>query len=160
MNQNLENKEDIYMEFHPCKYCGNSCKGKQCKQCHLKMISRNHDCIDCDIKFTSLRCFSCQDFHNKNNLSTCPDCSNLFLSFTKDGKCFQKCYECYQNGFANCKKCNKRCFKQYSFCKECYFTTKIDEVVLETNCKSKDCTNKTAYIFCQECYKNFNFVKQ
>lgn len=78
------------------------------------MVSRNQDCIDCNIKFTSLRCFSCQNFHNKNNLSTCPDCENLYSSTSKDGKSFQKCYDCYQNGFSNCKKCNKRCFKEYS----------------------------------------------
>ena len=156
MSQNLEKNYSVYSEIHPCKYCGNSCKGKQCKQCHFKMLSRNQDCIDCNIKFTSLRCFSCQNFHNKNNLSTCPDCGNLYSSMSKDGKSFQKCYDCYQNGFSNCKHCNKRCFKEYSFCKNCTDVLNKTENV-ETTCKSKDCNNKTNYDFCAECYKTFNF---
>ena len=28
--------------IHPCQYCGNTCKGKQCRECHLKMIEQKN----------------------------------------------------------------------------------------------------------------------
>jgi hypothetical protein len=122
------------------------------------MISRQYECIDCNIKFTPLRCFNCENFHIKNSLNNCPECGNIFSSFSKSGKTFQTCYDCYQNDFSNCKKCNKRCLKKYSFCKDCYSTVKNEDV--EKKCESVDCDNKTNYNFCQDCYKTFNFVKQ
>jgi hypothetical protein len=155
---NLE-KNDIQNEIHPCKYCGNFCKGKQCRDCHLKMISTQCECIDCSIKFIPLRCFNCENFQAKNSLNNCPECGNIFCSLSKSGKTFQTCYDCYQNDFSNCKKCNKRCLKKYSFCKQCYPLVKNEEDI-EKKCESKDCYNKTNYNFCQDCYKTFNFVKQ
>jgi hypothetical protein len=107
-------------QLHPCKYCGNTCKGKQCKQCHLKMISRQFDCIDCKNRFVALRCYDCTEKHNENIKNTCPDCGITYTNVSNKGKYFEKCYECYQKGFSNCELCNKRCFKQYKYCKSCY----------------------------------------
>lgn len=111
--------EDIKNYLHPCKYCGNTCRGKQCKQCHIKMISRQNECLDCKKHFISLRCNDCNENH-KNKISKCPDCDINYLNISKDGKIFEKCYECYQKGFSNCKICNNKCFKQYLYCKTCY----------------------------------------
>ena len=110
-------------QLHPCKYCGNTCKGKQCKQCHIKMISRQNECLDCKKHFICLRCDDCNDKY-KNKLNKCPECDINYLNISKDGKIFEKCYDCYQKGFSNCKLCNKRCFKQYLYCKNCYETFK------------------------------------
>jgi hypothetical protein len=106
-------------QLHPCKYCGNTCRGKQCKQCHIKMISRQNECLDCKKHFISLRCDDCNEKH-KHKFNKCPECDINYLNISKDGKIFEKCYECYQKGFSNCKLCNNKCFKQYLYCKTCY----------------------------------------
>ena len=158
LNDNFLNTENN--EIHPCKYCGASCKGKQCKQCHLKMISKKQECIDCKKNFISLRCFSCQSDFNER-MSECPDCGKLYYGVSIDGRIFKKCFDCYQNDFSNCKKCGKKCFKKYSFCKDCNIEENINNIDDGTNiniCKSKDCNNKTKLIFCKECYINFKII--
>ena len=44
------------IELHPCQYCGNTCKGKQCRECHLKMVEKKQGtCINCKNTFYALR---------------------------------------------------------------------------------------------------------
>ena len=147
---------EIIPELHPCKYCNKICRGKQCKDCHNKMFSKLQECIDCKITFTPSRCFGCQQVYNKNNLKCCPECGNFYASVSKDGKVFDKCYSCYQNAFSNCKRCNKRCYKQYQYCKACYDIESVDYELKK--CKTKSCENKTNYVFCKECYESFKIV--
>jgi hypothetical protein len=158
LNEHFDIKEEP--EIHPCKYCGTSCKGKQCKQCHLKMVYKKQECNDCKKNFIALRCFSCQiDFNER--MSECPDCGKLYYGISKDGKIFKKCFDCHQNDFANCKNCGKKCFKKYSFCKDCNYNDKNnDKNSIENlnNCRTKDCNNKTKLMFCSECYTNFKII--
>ncbi len=164
---NSENKAESIEKIvenkflHPCKYCGNICKGKQCKQCHFKMMSRTHECTNCKNTFVALRCFTCQDSYNKNNISICPECGDSYVSVSKDGKVFDKCYKCNMTMFSKCQKCNRRCLKQYTYCKPCFEKMRNDNVDLPiNNCKTVGCENTTQYVFCKDCYKNYNFVNK
>ena len=163
--KNIVNSNDNFNDnnkfLHACKYCGNMCKGKQCKQCHFKMISRIHNCINCKTEFLALNCFNCQDHYNKHNLSTCPDCDETYTAFSKDGKFFDKCYKCNTTMFSKCQNCNKRCLKQYTYCKICFEKMINNNIDLPINiCKTNECQNTTKYIFCKNCYKNYNFVNK
>lgn len=159
-------------EFHPCKYCGNSCRGRQCKLCHFKMYEeKKGDCIDCGKEFIALRpdgskkqrCYECQNIYNQKYINACPTCGSNYHSISKDGRFFDKCYSCYQKTFSTCEKCNKKCLNKYNLCKDCYEISKQESFESERelkDCKTKNCPNKTYYTFCKDCYTNFNFVNE
>ena len=54
---NIQPKKDVKSSnIHPCPYCNVPCFGKQCKNCHNKMIEdKNAECIDCTEQFYALR---------------------------------------------------------------------------------------------------------
>lgn len=167
----MENKLNNNSEFHPCQYCGNSCKGLQCRNCHFATWEKKKgNCIECSVDFYALkidgtkkqRCYECQNIYNQKYIKNCPICGENYHATAKDGRTFDKCYKCYQQSFSNCEKCGKRCLEKYTLCRECHQETKECNDFIDPNpihdCKTKDCKNKSPYTFCKECYTNFNFV--
>jgi hypothetical protein len=166
-------------ELHPCQYCEKTCRGKQCKECHLKMVeSKQGNCIDCDKTFYALRsngskrrrCIDCQTTYNQKHISQCPICKNDYHAFLEDGRVFDKCYTCYQNSLIECKNCDKKISNNQPLCKNCYQEQKQYKVKLlsmddnisdgyentyknyERTCRTKNCQNITTYTFCRDCY--------
>jgi len=127
---------------HQCPYCPNTCLGKQCKECHKKMVetrnatfdeTKNSYCCDCNKPFMSLRkdgskrvrCFFCQKIYKETYIINCPDCNIEFHSRNKkDGRIFDKCFSCYKKRFTKCRNCEKNTLIEYPLCKECYFHEK------------------------------------
>ena len=154
-------------DIHPCRYCNNPCKGRQCRNCHIKMINNKQgECIDCSKIFNALRingtkkqrCFDCQSIYTKHHISVCNICGNNYHAILKDGRKFAKCYNCYNEEFTNCKNCNKRCLKKYDICKDCLEVDKHNITLIESKCRNNNCENKTFYCFCKECFKDYRFV--
>ncbi len=119
--------------LHPCKYCGNSCIGKQCKDCHLRMVTlRNGKCADCGTEFLSVRrdgsvrkrCGECQYAYNQEYISVCPGCGDTFPSKLKDGRSFTKCYKCYRSTVNKCTRCDNNAYNGYALCRECHQSTR------------------------------------
>jgi hypothetical protein len=140
-------------ELHPCQYCGNTCKGKQCRECHLKMVEKKQGtCINCNSKFYALRidgtkrqrCFDCQNVYNTKHISSCPICKKDYHAFLDDGRIFSKCYNCYQNSLVECKKCFKKNSNNQPLCKKCYQEEKINNkhkllsIDTDSSCGLKD----------------------
>lgn len=130
----MENKI-INNELHPCQYCGKTCKGKQCKDCHLKMVEKKQgQCINCKNIFYALRldgtkrlrCFDCQSIYNSKYISKCPICKIDYHAFLEDGRVFNKCYNCYKNTLIDCKKCSNKIPNNQQFCKNCYKQEKLN----------------------------------
>lgn len=145
-------------ESHPCQYCSKPCFGRQCKECHLKMIqSQQSNCQDCDIVFAAQRrdgtkrkrCMDCQEKYINKYISICPDCKNSYHALLDDGRFFEKCYTCYKKSFHNCEKCEKQTKDIYSLCRDCYFQDK--QIRLQKECSI--CNDFT----CQECRINYKF---
>ena len=160
---------------HPCQYCSRSCFGKQCKECHVSMVSaREGKCVDCSEMFYALRkdgskrirCNTCQDAYAKIHISNCSDCGESFHAVLKDGRTFNKCLNCYKKEFTNCKNCSKTTRVEYPLCKECYTTEKSlstkkkeKKPVYESHaCNTKGCPNKTTYSLCFSCNESFKDV--
>lgn len=145
-------------ESHPCQYCSKPCFGRQCKECHLKMIqSQQSNCQDCDIVFTAQRrdgtkrkrCMDCQEKYINKYISICPECKNSYHALLDDGRFFEKCYTCYKKSFHNCEKCEKQTRDIYSLCRDCYFRDK--QIRLQKECST--CIDFT----CQDCRFNYKF---
>lgn len=140
-------KKFVKSEAHPCQYCGKTCYGMQCKECHLKMSQINNaDCVDCKVSFKALkkdgtkrkRCFECQKIYSQTYYGQCVDCNGTFRCVLDDGRSFDKCFKCY-NEVRDERK------KKYENSKD-EGNTKI--------CNSKDCENSTKFAFCSSCFKN------
>jgi hypothetical protein len=138
--------------LHPCVNCGKTCKGKQCKDCHLRMIQSN--CSDCEKPFNARRkngtmrkrCGSCQDDYNEKYIRTCPGCSKEFNNF---GKNYQACLDCYKNRKEN----EKKEFERIKAEKEEKRQARREEFekMDKKNCQSRGCKNMTPYKFCKPC---------
>lgn len=131
-----EEKEEVVVvknsggkELHPCQYCGNLCFGKQCKQCHLKMIeSQKGICLDCHNTFNAIRrdgskrrrCLECQTAYNNKYISECPDCHNTYHAYMEDGRVFEKCFDCYKKTLHKCNNCDSFTKFEYALCRNCY----------------------------------------
>jgi hypothetical protein len=183
---NLKNAESSDL-FHPCQYCGTSCRGKQCKKCHFKMVaSKQGTCIDCSELFFATRidgtkrrrCITCQETYNKRHIAKCPDCDKDYHAFLEDGRTFSKCYSCYQLGLTPCEKCDRRICNNLPLCKDCYNEQKASYGKpkllsysptssasveysfkrMHKDCKTEGCTNTTSFSYCKSCYeKNRTF---
>jgi hypothetical protein len=127
-------------QLHPCQYCQKICKGKQCKDCHFKMIEKKQNiCIDCNNTFFALRkdgtkrkrCTDCQEEYNKKYISVCPVCKEDYHAFLDDGRIFDKCYNCYKNTLTNeCQLCKYKTLDGQLFCKKCYIEQKNNNIRL------------------------------
>jgi hypothetical protein len=149
---------------HPCQYCEKPCKGKQCKDCHLKMVSKlQGKCADCETVFLAVRkdgtvrkrCKDCQDAYNDKHYAKCPDCKEQYYAFLEDGRVFSKCFDCYQKTktINKCEKCDSKTYKDNTLCSPCYQESKKTAVKeKETRpCKKDGCKNLTIYTFCKSC---------
>jgi len=152
---------------HPCQYCQKLCYGKQCKDCHFKMIAnRNGICYDCKKVFYALRkdgtkrkrCFDCQDIYNKNHIAICPDCNIEYHAYLEDGRMFEKCFTCYKKSFHKCQNCDNMIKDKFIICGECF---KKEKELNQQNsfplkeCKNTNCDNQTTYLYCKPCNDSF-----
>ena len=166
--------------LHPCQYCEKTCRGKQCKDCHFKMImSKQGECIDCKTQFYALRndgskrrrCLDCQNNYNSTHIAKCPICNNDYHAYLEDGRIFDKCYNCYSSSNKECNKCKKIVINGFPLCKECYTKEKLSKnkilsysptsstksieytfKQLERICKTENCNNSTIFTYCKNCY--------
>lgn len=159
-------------EPHPCQYCGTSCFGKQCKQCHLKMIEiRSGICQDCDKSFLAQRkdgskrkrCFECQAVYNQKYISTCPFCKSDYHAYLDDGRVFDRCFPCYQSTFHKCERCDNKTKGEFNLCKSCYEQDRQNRYFSDNTtmlkCKNETCDNVSRYTFCKTCYDQKRIVK-
>jgi hypothetical protein len=167
------NENEKPLDTHPCQYCTKPCRGKQCKECHLKMVAdRSGKCIDCDATFHAKRqdgtmkkrCYTCQQMYNTTHISSCSGCGEKYHKMLADGRTFEKCYNCYQSSISKCENCDNSTFNGFPLCRDCHqkrpakktFEYKKSNIEYETHpCKTDGCESKTSYTFCGDCnYKN------
>jgi len=166
----------VKKDAHPCQYCGNSCYGKQCKQCHLKMLdSQKGVCMDCNSTFHAVRrdgskrrrCTDCQTSYNNKYISQCPDCNNTYHAYMEDGRVFEKCFGCYKKSLHKCTNCDNFTKFEYALCRNCYqtsdrggggdrggrgrFHSSPRELQL-FKCNTDICENLTSKNLCKSCY--------
>jgi hypothetical protein len=163
---------------HPCQYCKTPCFGKQCKNCHLKMMeNRKGNCIDCKNEFNALRtdgtkrkrCFTCQEKFNETFVRICKDCNSQYRYMLNDGRKFNICFTCYQKKLKKCDKCDNMTFEKLPLCKICYnndkknfiketedqsssSSTSSEDIVITKKCQTIDCDTLTSYTFCKNCH--------
>ena len=169
---NIENKENIMKlkdTRKQCPNCPNMCFGKQCSDCHKKMIERTQgSCMDCEKLFYALRqdgtkrkrCKECQEDYNQKHISICAVCKNTYHAVLNDGRKFDKCYKCYQDSINKCEKCDKNAYGQ-KYCRECYQNerqNKHEIIRVEKKCKSDNCSILTTYTYCKTCNDNLRSV--
>lgn len=165
---------------HPCQHCGKICYGKQCKECHLKMIAiRDAICCDCSNSFPALRkdgtkrvrCYDCQEIYNATFIADCRTCGDKFHKKNKDGREFNECLPCYKRKFVKCTDCDNTTLVDYPMCKSCYATKKeskkertpphrqqkTKEYELR-KCATSDCPKMTTYKNCSDCNNNYMSV--
>jgi hypothetical protein len=161
----IEEIKKEQVEIHPCQYCEKPCRGKQCKECHLKMVAKKQGkCIDCNQVFLAARpdgtmrkrCLNCQNAYKEKHIACCPGCGEDFHAFLDDGRVYKSCFKCYEASFSKCERegCEKRTFEGYPFCGECYQEErkkKDKEASFANVCKKLGCGKKTDYTFCREC---------
>jgi len=166
VSPNLENKR-FALDIHPCQYCSEPCRGKQCKKCHFKMLSKMQSkCLDCDKIFVALRkdgsmrkrCLECQDEYTKKNYAKCAECDQQYHAIMADGRVFNKCFDCYKKSFTKCQmvSCDNTTYKGASLCSDCYKASKFTRErktspINYQNCKTDGCKNTTTYSFCRDC---------
>ena len=165
---NVEKVESIERKQHQCPNCPNMCYGKQCSECHLKMMEKIQGiCLDCEKSFYAIRqdgtkrkrCKECQDSYNEKHISVCPDCKNTYHAVLEDGRKFDKCYKCYQDSMNKCAKCDKNAYGQ-KFCRDCYQNEKANRVEREVkNCRTETCSNTTTYTYCRSCNDSLRNVE-
>jgi hypothetical protein len=121
-------------ELHPCQYCDALCYGKQCKDCHFKMLETQKGiCLDCHKTFHAIRkngskrrrCLECQEAYNKKYIAECPECLNTYHAFMEDGRVFEKCFNCYKKTLHKCSNCDNFTKFEYALCRNCYQTRKF-----------------------------------
>ena len=154
---------------HQCPNCPNMCFGKQCSECHLKMMEKiQGNCLDCSNTFYAIRqdgtkrkrCKDCQDVYNEKHISVCPGCKNTYHAMLDDGRCFDKCYKCYQDSMNKCMKCDKNAYGQ-KFCRDCYQSERPKRVEVERvekKCKTEKCLATTTYTYCRSCNDSLRSV--
>jgi hypothetical protein len=152
---------------HPCPNCSKMCLGKQCSDCHLKMVEKSQgECGDCKKQFFAIRpdgtrrkrCKECQDKYNETHIAICKGCTKTYHAVLEDGRKFDKCFECYQKSMSTtCETCNGKSFGQ-KFCKPCYEVAKNKKFESkQTNdrplkkCATKSCAKQTTYRLCRDC---------
>ena len=157
-NRNQLPKKTFNVETHPCQYCEKSCIGKQCKDCHLKMVAKSKSkCQDCEQIFFATRkdgtlrdrCKECQNKKNKEFMAMCPGCNVYYHAILKDGRIFDKCFDCYKSGSKLCiTKCGKYTINGYDLCVACH----KDSIKTGTCTK---CSNDTVngFSLCINCHK-------
>ena len=170
-------KKNAEKTAHKCPNCENMCLGKQCSECHLKMIEKfQGDCNDCKKPFYAVRpdgtkrkrCKDCQTKYNIDHIAICSGCTKTYHAVLEDGRKFDKCFECYQISMGTaCESCNNKSFGQ-RFCKPCYETFKSKKFNNQKQkgedtsrplkkCNTKDCMKQTTYNLCKDCnysYRN------
>ena len=161
-----ENTKYVKKDAHPCLYCGNPCFGKQCKQCHLKMLeSQKGECLDCNVKFNAIRrdgskrrrCLDCQQSYNNKYISECPDCKNTYHAYMEDGRVFEKCFDCYKKSLHKCTGCENFTKFEYALCRNCYQSSNERRYNSQRElqlfkCKNEICENLTTKNLCKTCY--------
>lgn len=138
-------------DLHPCVNCGKTCKGKQCRDCHIKMLQAN--CIDCGTAFNARRkngsmrkrCTDCQEGYNDKYIKKCPDCQADFHDLS--GK-YKSCLPCYKNQ-QEAKKAEYEKREAERAAKRKEATEKFDKDKKE--CYNRVCKNMTIYKFCKKC---------
>jgi hypothetical protein len=162
-NKNIAKPTDTIKQ---CPNCPNMCFGKQCSECHKKMIEKTQgSCIDCEKLFYAIRqdgtkrkrCKECQEYYNEKHISICKVCKNTYHAVLDDGRKFDKCYKCYQNSINKCEKCDNTVYGQ-KYCRGCYQNERQNRqevVYVEKKCKSDDCINITTYTYCKTCNDNY-----
>ncbi len=155
-------------KLHPCQYCKKQCFGKQCSNCHKKMIEKlSGICIDCNQSFPAsrndgtkfTRCSDCFKQYKSTYFSNCITCKKEFNSTLADGRKFEKCLECFKSKLKICKKCNKHFNSNFNICDDCFKTKEQKQPISEDKflqeCKTKNCTNLTTSSLCNNCNKKY-----
>jgi len=173
---------------HPCQKCGQICYGKQCKDCHLKMIEiRDGVCCDCKNTFIAIRkdgtkrirCYDCQEIYDATFISKCACGAEYHKTNKKTGAKFKECLTCYKKRFIKCSNCDNTTVIDRPLCIECYTskneTKKIEDEYIPPpqslrnpnkiyelrKCFAKDCNSMTTYKYCVKCNKkNITIAEQ
>ncbi len=170
------------MDLHPCPNCNFPCLGKQCKDCHFRMVFEKNKyancCIDCRnhiendiIQKSGKRCRNCQNNYIRNNSIECKNnkCKNLFIGTTTlNGKRFCYCKECFlylkNNNECFCNECSVVLYfnyeKQKNKCGSCLKKNKINMKTKSLdkknlfNSKCLACFKKGHVLYCKSCFNN------
>ncbi len=139
------------IDLHPCVNCGKACKGKQCRECHLKMIQSN--CVDCDVSFNARRkngtmrkrCENCQEGYNEKYIKNCPDCETEFHDLSEK---YKTCLPCYKNR----QETKKQEYEKREAEREVKRKEAAERFEKEKKeCYNRRCKNMTIYKFCKPC---------
>ena len=156
-------KKPTALDLHPCVNCGKSCKGKQCRECHVKMIQS--ECADCKTHFNARRkdgtmrkrCLECQEGYNKKYIRKCPDCTTEFHDLSHK---YETCLQCYKNR----QEAKKVEYEKIKVEREYKNKERSDKWENEKkDCYNRGCKNMTIYKFCKTCnddrkHLNNNFM--
>ena len=168
LNKELEHIIEPIIEpktLHPCINCNKNCMGKQCRDCHIKML--NSECIDCNRTFNARRkngtmrkrCLGCQTDYNKKYVRKCPECNSEFHDLSNK---YSVCLPCYKNQQENKKL-------EYEKIKTDREAIRKDNDEINKNkwensekkeCYTHNCYNITIYKFCKKCYDMKNDVNK
>lgn len=174
----VETEAAVDPAIHPCQYCQTPCKGKQCRTCHVKMVSSlQGECVDCKENFFAKRkdgtmrkrCKPCQEKYASMHYTNCPECNKEYHAFLDDGRVYDKCYDCYNKNLKKCEKCGAKSFKG-DLCVPCYKDEKEKKSSPPTrvsnrsnnsdskSCKTTGCKGVTFYTFCKTCNDNNKYL--
>ena len=128
----------------------------------IKMEALKPNCLDCKKSFDGLRkngtakkrCGDCQSTYTEKYIKKCGDCDKDYHAVQPNGRTYDKCFECYQKGFNKCTTCDKRTFKDFTLCSDCYNQEKIEKMKKASEpkpCKNNYCSNITKFTYCASC---------
>jgi len=160
-----------------CPNCDKKCSGKQCRDCHVKMLEKrkesdsdsNSNCMDCNKTFFAKRadgslrkrCKECQDIYVESHSVVCKNekCQKTFIGIMNYGRTYQYCMECVDEHRKNRKKCDsceKIISNDFTKCSDCFKKEKVEyrkkeEAEMVNVCGSKGCENKSKFFLCKSC---------
>ena len=167
------------MDLHPCPNCQFPCLGKQCKECHFRMVfernKNNNNCIDCGNEIESeirqtkgKRCRCCQITYNRNNTRKCKHifCRKIFISWNSKFSYCKDCFFFLKSKNENfCKDCTSVLyFKIENEKLRCFTCIKKKKINMRTKktfdnkhaCNSKcvSCDKNNAILYCKDCFND------
>ena len=130
------------MELHPCPKCHFPCFGKQCKDCHFRMVFEKNQYRNC--------CVDCRNHIDSDyqHLKRCRNCHYSYMLLQNRVKCkFIFCKNIIKARSESCKK--------NSYCDHCFSHLKKNN-----ECFCEDCSSVLYFNYekdknkCRTCMKN------
>lgn len=177
---NPSNQSEKIMELHPCPKCQFPCFGKQCKDCHFRMVFEKNQyrncCVDCrnyiDSDYQHLRrCRNCYYSYMLKNKVKCNFflCKNVFDGRTAgDGKKKSYCNDCFSylksKNECFCEDCSSVLYfnfeKDKNKCKTCIRKKKINMKTKSldkkkfNSSKCMGCNKNGHVLYCKDCFNH------